>query len=185
MAVTFVVGGARSGKSSYAEQLCKERGKKVCYLATAKVIDKDMEDRVAKHKASRPREWSTIEQYKNFDMIVDQEAFIESDTFLLDCITIMITNIMFDDEIDYDKCNNHVIDEVEKKVFVEIEKLLKTMKKEQKNMIIVSNEVGSGIVPAYRVGSIFRDIAGRVNQYIAKEADEVYHVICGLPQKLK
>jgi adenosylcobinamide kinase/adenosylcobinamide-phosphate guanylyltransferase len=185
MSVTLVIGGARSGKSSFAEKLCKDTGENICYIATAKAIDSDMEDRIKKHQASRPKEWDTIEKYYNFNELSENILFSNADTFLLDCITIMITNIMFDRQTDYDNCSNEILDEVEQTIKNEISKLLYVMKSNSKNLIIVSNEVGMGLVPSYRLGSIFRDIAGRMNQYIAKEADEVYNVICGLPQKLK
>ena len=185
MSVTLITGGARSGKSQYAEELCKSMGGRVCYIATAKAIDTDMEDRIKKHKASRPGEWETIERYDGFDGLIGSGFFLNCGTFLLDCVTIMITNIMFDQGVDFDTCPAETLDEVEEKIRDEITKLLNIMKSHGKKLIIVTNEVGTGLVPPYRLGSIFRDIAGRMNQFIAKEADEVYNVICGLPQKLK
>ena len=185
MSIVLVVGGARSGKSTYAESFCKSQGNSICYLATAKPIDEDMADRIRKHRDSRPSSWETIEKYKDFDELLNNPVFEKCDTFLLDCVTIMITNIMFDYDIDYDTCPNNVIDEVEKNIFTEIRKLLAIMKDNSKSLIIVSNEVGYGLVPSYRLGAIFRDIAGRVNQYLAGEATQVYNVICGLPQKIK
>lgn len=185
MPVTLIVGGARSGKSSYAEKLCKNTGNDICYLATAKITDDDMADRIKKHIAQRPTSWKTIEQYSNFNGLKKDKAFIESSIFLLDCVTIMITNIMFDQKIDYDTCSSEELDQVESVVFSEVTDLINVMRQYNKTLFLVSNEVGSGIVPSYRLGSIFRDIAGRVNQFIAREADEVYNVICGLPQRLK
>ena len=185
MSVILITGGARSGKSRHAEELCKNMGGKVCYIATAKAIDADMEDRIKKHKASRPEEWKTLERYDGFDTLAKNETFLSCDTFLLDCITIMITNIMFDQNVDYDTCTADILDEVEENVRKEIEELLRIMKLYSKNLVLVTNEVGMGLVPPYRLGSIFRDIAGRMNQYIAQEADQAYLVVCGLPQKLK
>jgi adenosylcobinamide kinase/adenosylcobinamide-phosphate guanylyltransferase len=185
MSVTLVTGGARSGKSRYAEELCKGLGEKVCYIATAKAIDADMKSRIEKHKVSRPQEWKTLEKYDRFDTLVKNEIFLSYDTFLLDCITIMITNIMFDQNVDYDTCSIDILEDVEEKVLEEIKELIRVMKSYNKNLILVSNEVGMGLVPPYRLGSVFRDIAGRMNQYIAKEADHVYLTVCGLAQKLK
>jgi len=185
MPIVLVVGGARSGKSTYAEKLCKNYGGSVCYLATAKAIDDDMVRRIEKHKMQRPSHWLTIEKYKDFNLLADEKAFIDCDTFLLDCITIMITNIMFDKEIDYDTCDNETIEIIENSVHKEINELIDIMRNHNKTLVLVSNEVGMGLVPSYRLGNIFRDIAGRANQYIAQQADEVYNVICGLPQKLK
>lgn len=185
MPIILVIGGARSGKSTYAENLCKNYGGSVCYLATAKAIDDDMVRRINKHKLQRPSHWSTIEKHRDFDLLSEEKSFMNCDTFLLDCVTIMITNIMFDEEIDYDTCNNETIEIVEKSVNNEMKKLINIMKNHKKTLVLVANEVGMGLVPSYRLGNIFRDIAGRTNQYLAQEADEVYNVICGLPQKLK
>ncbi|MBN1623275.1 MAG: bifunctional adenosylcobinamide kinase/adenosylcobinamide-phosphate guanylyltransferase [Clostridia bacterium] len=185
MAVILVVGGARSGKSSFAEKLCRDSGESVCYIATSKITDDDMADRVAKHRAQRPAAWHTIERYDDFQSLVNVDVFKNYNVFLLDCITIMITNIMFDQSVDYDTCSAQTLDVIESTIFSEIKNLLDVMIKNNKTLIMVSNEVGMGIVPSYRLGSIFRDISGRVNQFLAGEADEVYNIICGLPQKLK
>ncbi len=184
MTMILVTGGARSGKSRYAEGLLKNLDT-VGYIATSKAIDDDMVARIEKHRQQRPSSWQTIEQHRNFEHLPDHDAFQSCDTFLLDCISIMVTNIMFDHDIDYDTCSNDVIDEVEQEIFDEIKKLIHTMRINHKNIVLVTNEVGCGLVPSYRLGSIFRDIAGRVNQYLAQEADEVYCLISGLPLKLK
>jgi adenosylcobinamide kinase/adenosylcobinamide-phosphate guanylyltransferase len=180
----MVTGGARSGKSTYGEQLAKERGNNIAYIATAVVTDKDMEDRVRKHRESRPKESLTIEKYKGFNSI-DKDIVMSTDLFLLDCITTMVTNLMFDRDIDYDTCSNEDIQIVEDYVFDEVKKLLDFMKNNGKDIILVTNEVGMGLVPAYRLGSIFRDIGGRVNQYLAKRADEVYFMVSSIPMKIK
>lgn len=180
----MVTGGARSGKSSYGEQLAKERGRRIAYIATAVVTDKDMEERVRKHKESRPKEWVTIERYKGFDG-VDKDIVEDTDLFFLDCITTMVTNLMFDKDIDYDTCNNEDIQMVEDYVFSEVKKLLDFMSDNNKDIILITNEVGMGLVPAYRLGNIFRDIAGRVNQYLAKRANEVIFMVSSIPMKIK
>ena len=185
MSITTIIGGARSGKSRYAEELCKSLGGKVCYIATAKAIDADMEDRIKKHRAARSEDWETIEKYDGFDRLPQEKAFESCSIFLLDCVTIMITNIMFDQDVDFDTCSHETLEKIEEKIHGEISNLIKVMKMNGKKLVVVTNEVGMGLVPAYRLGSIFRDIAGRMNQFIAKESDEVYNIICGLPQKLK
>jgi len=182
--IVMVTGGARSGKSTYGEQLAKVRGRNIAYIATAIVTDKDMEDRVKKHRKSRPQEWLTIERYKGFDNI-DKDIVMSTDLFLLDCITTMVTNLMFDKDIDYDSCSNEDIQMVEDYVFGEVKKLLDFMESNGKEIILVTNEVGMGLVPAYRLGSIFRDIAGRINQYVASRADEVYFMVSSIPMKIK
>ena len=185
MRMTLVTGGARSGKSRFAESLLKDHPK-VGYIATSKAIDADMVDRIKKHREQRPSTWPTIEQYRDFNNLPDNKAFQDCEIFLLDCVTIMVTNIMFDDEgIDFDTCSREVIEDMERRIFDEMKKLIATMQEHDKDLILVTNEVGSGLVPAYRLGSIYRDIAGRVNQYLAEKADDVYCIISGLPLKLK
>lgn len=183
--IILVTGGARSGKSTLAEKLTKEIGKNIVYIATSIITDDDMQDRVNKHKQSRPEEWTTIERFSNFNEMIGYNDFLNSDTVLLDCMTIMVTNLLFENEVDFDTCSMDIINEIEKNIFIEVKKLLNVMKENEKNIIIVTNELGMGLVPAYRLGSIFRDIAGRINQYIANEADDVYLTVSGIPVKIK
>lgn len=182
MPIIMVTGGARSGKSTFAEKLCKEIDKKAVYIACAKITDDDMAERVARHRSQRPAEWETVEQYKDFGGISKKA---ECDVYILECVTTMITNLMFDEDIDYDKCSEDEIQNIEQKIHDEIKVMINEFKGSQKTLIIVTNEVGMGIVPAYRLGRIFRDIAGRMNRYIASCADEVYCIISGLPLKIK
>jgi adenosylcobinamide kinase/adenosylcobinamide-phosphate guanylyltransferase len=181
----MVTGGARSGKSSFAQSKTEEIGSEIAYIATAKVTDSDMADRIEKHKDSRPSEWYTIEQYKDFMSLKELDIFKVKDTFLLDCITIMVNNLMFEEDIDYDTCSMEEVAQVEQKIMEELKYLIQIMTEEKKQLIMVTNEVGLGLVPAYRLGNLFRDIAGRVNQYLAQVSDEVYLVVSGLPLKIK
>ncbi|WP_213818309.1 bifunctional adenosylcobinamide kinase/adenosylcobinamide-phosphate guanylyltransferase [Garciella nitratireducens] len=181
--LTFIIGGARSGKSHYAEKLAKESGKKVSYLATSIPFDEGMKNRIQKHRESRPKEWITIEKYRDFDKILESKEYEETDIFLLDCITVMINNLMFYSNLDFDNCTVEQVEDLEKEIIQQIEKLLALS--EYKDMIIVSNEVGMGLVPTYKMGNYYRDIVGRVNQRIALKADEVFFLISGFPMKLK
>ena len=183
--IILVTGGARSGKSTFAENKAKELGKDICYIATAKATDKDMEDRIKKHKESRPKNWYTLEKFNKFYELEESKEFKECDVFLLDCITVMITNIMFDNNIDYDKCSMDEVDEIERKIIKEIKGLLNIIIENNKTIICVTNEIGMGLVSAYRLGNLFRDIAGRVNQMIAQRADEVYLLVSSIPVKIK
>jgi len=183
--IILITGGARSGKSSLAETKAKELGSKVVYIATAIAFDEGMKDRISKHKASRPNSWATIELYKNFSDLEKNQDFIESDLILLDCMTLMVSNILLDSNVDFDKCSMEEIEHIEKVVFKEIKELLEVVTRYEKKLIIVTNEVGMGLVPSYRLGSIFRDIAGRVNQYLAKQANEVYFTVSGIPLQIK
>lgn len=181
--ITFITGGARSGKSRYAERLAKERGKQVSYIATSIPFDEGMKNRIKKHRQRRPKEWMTIERYQDFGEILGTKEYEKTDIFLVDCITVMINNLMFYSGLDFDHCRVEQVDELEKEIFQEVEKLL--LLAEQKDMILVSNEVGMGLVPAYKMGNYYRDIVGRVNQWIASKADEVFFLVSGLPMKLK
>jgi adenosylcobinamide kinase/adenosylcobinamide-phosphate guanylyltransferase len=179
----FVTGGARSGKSTYAENLANRSSKPVVYIATAIAFDDGMKDRIAKHQEQRPKHWKTIEQYKNFETMKDDPAFQNAEVVLFDCMTVMITNNMLDCEVDYDTCLMEKIGEIEQAIKKQVEMLLEVCK--DKIMIIVSNEVGLGLVPSYKLGSYFRDIAGRMNQLVASRADEAYFTVSGIPMKLK
>lgn len=185
MCITFVVGGARSGKSTFAEAKAKQYGEKVAYIATAVVTDAGMADRVKRHRASRPQEWKTIERYKKFDELINDDDFINSDTILIDCITTLICNHMIDSGLDFDKCSMNEVNSLENSIKQDVLSLIDLCNMYKKNLIIVSNEVGLGIVPAYYMGNYFRDISGRINATIAKKADNVYFTAVGIPMKLK
>lgn len=179
----FITGGARSGKSSFGERETEAIGKNIVYIATAIAFDDGMKDRIKKHRAQRPKEWRTIEQYKNFDELSLNKKFLEADTILLDCLSLMVSNLLLDYNVDFDKISYDVINKIEADIIAEVEKLLSIIK--DKNIIIISNEVGSGLVPSYKLGSVFRDIQGRINQKIANEFQIVYFMVSGLPMKLK
>ncbi len=181
----FIIGGARSGKSSYAEQIAKEKYADVTYIATAKVTDKGMEERIRLHRQQRPNHWKTIERYKNFEELKDNEDFINSQVILLDCITVLITNLMIDSKINFDKCNISELKQLEEEIHSHVTKLFDMCKKYEKDIIIVSNETGLGIVPAFYMGNYFRDISGRVNRNIASIVKDVYFMIAGIPIKIK
>ena len=185
MAIVMITGGARSGKSTLAENKCRETGKSVGYIATAVAIDEDMQDRIRRHKQQRPDEWITFEQYKDFAGLKDDKRFDSCDIFLLDCITTMITNHMMDSGLNFDTCGMDAVGVLEDDIRAEVDDLLNVMQGNGKDLVVVTNEVGLGIVPAYRMGSIFRDISGRINAYIAKAADEVYFMVSGLSLRVK
>jgi len=183
--IVLITGGARSGKSSYAEKLAKEAKGEVLYIATSIPFDDEMKDRVKKHKERRPDNWSTYEGYKDLKQIFYNEE-LHFDTILLDCITIMVTNLMLDQAGDnFDDLNNQDIDKMEDKILQEVEEFIDEAEKSLKTIIIVTNEIGCGIVPEYKMSRVFRDIEGRVNQYIASRSQEVHMVVCGIPIKIK
>lgn len=180
-----VTGGARSGKSSFAENYVKEISKvdEVLYIATSIAFDEGMKSRIKKHRESRPSEWETLEQYKNFELLKDNKLFNEKKVILLDCMTLLVSNLLLEYEGDFDKITEDEINKLEEIIDNEVTHLLEVTK--EKEIIIVTNEVGMGLVPAYKMGSVFRDIAGRINQKIAREAKDVYFIVSGIPMKIK
>ena len=181
----LVTGGARSGKSSFAEDLAKKQGNSVVYIATAIPFDEGMKHRIKMHINSRPKEWKTIEQYKDFDNLKENIDFKNAQTALLDCITIMIANLMLDSGIDFDNCSMEEIDGLEISIKKETEVLLQQIKITNKTFIIVTNEIGMGLVPNNKLGNYYRDIVGRINANIARQAESVYFTVSGIPQKIK
>ena len=179
--ITLVTGGSRSGKSSFAEGLFNNIDD-VLYIATAIVTDAEMIDRINKHIESRNSKWTTYEGFIELDKAIEKYNI---DNILLDCVTIMTTNLMFKEEIDFENVSMGKIDILLNDIKIEFKKLIIKAKETNKNLVMVTNEVGLGIVPENKLSRIFRDIAGYVNQYIASECDEVYLVSCGLPLKLK
>lgn len=188
----LILGGARSGKSAYAERLALGSEKTVAFIATATDGDDEMHERIVRHKASRPQAWHTIEE--PFDLrSALQRAYQLADVVLLDCVTLWLGNMLLED---HDKRQNDdreqielqiSIDQFNKQVLHHIEELLTIQQNAEagKTLIIVSNEVGLGIVPAYPLGRIYRDTLGYVNQRLAQDADRVYLMVAGLAVDIK
>lgn len=177
----MITGGARSGKSAYAEQLAKEGFGGVTYVATAEGLDEEMAARIAAHRAKRPETWHTLEIPTGVGRALLKEA-PQSELIVLDCLTLLVTNLLSlafpnPDETD-EKLASALVDE-------EIDLLLTAIHSCPADWIIVTNEVGMGLVPAYPLGRVFRDLLGRANQRIAAEADEVILMVAGLPWRLK
>lgn len=183
--ITLITGGARSGKSSYAEALAKSSNMPVAYVATAIAFDEGMKDRIKKHRESRPKNWTTYEAYKDLYKIIG-EMGKDHGTILLDCVTLMVTNLMFEHEnLDWEHVAHKTLDEIEEGITKQFTSLLQEVREHGLWMILVTNEVGMGIVPENRLSQIFRDIAGRINQLIAKEADQVILTVSGIPLNIK
>ena len=182
--IVLVTGGARSGKSNFAELLCREQNNSTAYIATSVAFDDEMKDRIKKHQDSRPKEWKTYEIYKDIYSIVE-DLDKNHDTVILDCLTLMINNLMFTYGIDVDKATTEEVNEIEEYIKDQVEKLLKAVKKTDLYFLIVTNELGMGIVPENKLSRIYRDFVGRANQLIAKYSDEVYFVVSGIPMKVK
>lgn len=183
--IILVTGGARSGKSTYAEKLAKALEQNVLYVATSIPFDAEMKERVKKHRERRPQHWGTYEGYGQLKNIVGEEAKAYP-VLLLDCVTILVSNLMYD-EIgeEIENFSEGMLNAIEASILKEIKEFLDAIEKSSKTLIMVTNEVGFGIVPEYKLARVFRDISGRVNQYIASRAEEVTLVVCGIPVKVK
>ena len=169
--IIFITGGARSGKSRLAEELAESFGAPLAYIATCEPGDAEMEERIARHRTRRAPEWQTIEEPCNLAETVKQHDGLFNG-MLVDCITLWLTNLL----IGYDD-RQKVLDDVA--LFSALFPTLKTP------LILVSSEVGMGIVPENQLARTFRDLAGEANELLAKSADEVYVMFSGLPLKLK
>lgn len=183
--ITLVTGGSRSGKSRFAEDYIKEVGEKIAYIATSIPFDEGMRDRVKKHKEQRPSHWTTVEKYFDIHKIMG-DIKVAHDSAILDCLTIMCSNIMFaDNSYDFETIERKEIDSLEALILNQAELLIEEARRHDLNLVIVTNELGMGIVPENRLSRIFRDIAGKVNQLVAKKSDEVYFVVSGIEMKIK
>lgn len=180
--VILVTGGARSGKSEFAEKLAYERGKdEVLYIATSLPVDEEMKERIKRHRERRPSSWETVEAYKDLDKEILKR---EKKVVLIDCLTVMISNLLMEVDLTWENSTLEQVDEIEERINQEVGKIL-TVSNEVREIIVVTNEVGMGLVPEYKLGRIFRDIAGRMNKKVAEASKEVYLMISGIPVKIK
>ena len=177
-AVTFITGGARSGKSALAERLAA-RGERVLYVATAEGRDEEMRRRIAAHRAARPQHWDTLEE--PLDLAVALRAVHHRyDTVLIDCLTLWASNLLLRQQPP-----GAGDGAPEEGILVAARGLLELAAVSAARWIMVSNEVGLGVVPASPLGRAYRDALGRVNQLVAAQAREVYLVVAGLPMRVK
>lgn len=167
MAVILIGGGARSGKSRYALQIARRYGPRLTFLATAQAFDQEMETRIAQHRNERGAEFTTVEEPVEVGRAI-REA--EGDAIVVDCLTLWLTNVMLAFGRD---------------VNADIESLLDAARSSRAAVILVTNEVGSGIVPDNELGRDYRDRSGALNQRVAAVADEVYWMVFGCPVKVK
>jgi adenosylcobinamide kinase / adenosylcobinamide-phosphate guanylyltransferase len=182
--IIYITGGARSGKSSFAESLLAGRDD-VVYVATGIGFDDEMKDRIGRHRSQRNPLWETVECYRDFaDALRDRLA--GRGRILLDCITIMINNIMVvNSGVDWDRAGMDDVDRIEKNIRNEISAFIEIARDFKGETLIVSNELGMGLVPPTPLGRHYRDIAGKINQTVAAAADEVYFMVSGIHLKIK
>lgn len=182
--IILVTGGARSGKSNFAETLCKNRNNDTAYIATSIPFDDEMKDRVKKHQESRPKTWKTYEIYKDIYTII-KSIDKKHKTVIMDCVTLLVNNLMFTYDLDIDKSNQEEINELESYIKDQVSKLLTEVRSSNLYFVIVTNELGMGVVPDNKLSRVYADIVGRINQQISLESDEVYFVVSGIPMKIK
>jgi adenosylcobinamide kinase/adenosylcobinamide-phosphate guanylyltransferase len=174
---TFILGGARSGKSTYAERLAMQSGGRVLYVATAQAQDDEMRGRIAAHQRSRPASWQTRELSAELSSQL-LAAPVLADVILVDCLTLLISNLVLKASADMDHPDAAA---ATTSVLVEIGGLLEAIRSIDAHWLIVSNEVGQGLVPPYPVGRLYRDLLGWANQRMAQAADEVIWMVAGIP----
>lgn len=166
--VIYISGGARSGKSSYAQNMAKSLSNNPVYVATARNWDSNFNERIKRHQADRDDSWINFEEE-----LYPSTLNIENKVVLIDCATLWLTNFFTDYNQDIDKCLEAFKSEFDK------------LKAIPSTLIIVSNEIGMGVHSSTEIGRKFTDLQGWINQFIAKSSDEAYLMISGLPLKLK
>lgn len=183
---TLITGGARSGKSTFAEQLAAHPGRPVIYIATAQVLDDEMALRVEKHKQQRPSNWQLIEEPFNIPTVLERIRN-EDAIVLLDCVTIWLSNLMLKtlSSTPESVFPDTLTPEAEEEILVQVQKAATLAQKIAPKVIMVTNEVGQGIVPDNPMARSYRDLAGRSNQLLAHQADKVFWVVAGYPLEIK
>jgi adenosylcobinamide kinase/adenosylcobinamide-phosphate guanylyltransferase len=169
--VTLVLGGVRSGKSRYAQQLA-EQSSRVVFVATAKVTDDEMRAKIQRHRDDRPKEWVTVEEPLELAKVLTKQE-LSCEVIVVDCLTIFAANLM------------EAVGEDSVALESRIEALCAALQTIQCNVVFVSNEVGSGVHPSHALGRRYRDLLGEINQKIARIADDVVLMVAGLPLALK
>ena len=176
--VTLILGGARSGKSTYAQHLAEKSHKAVLFVATAEALDDEMAQRIRRHQQERPANWRTLEAPR---AVAEQirKAVSAGELILLDCVTLLASNVIAPLPEPYSS------EVAEAALNTEIDALMALMDGTDHEWLIISNEVGLGLVPDSPLGRVYRDALGRANQCLAAAADEVLFLAAGLPMRLK
>lgn len=173
--LTVILGGARSGKSIFAEKMAESRSQNVLYIATAGPDDPEMKLRIHRHQQQRPEHWATLEQQK--EIAAGYRALSSpADLVLLDCVTVLTSNVILEAAGSLENPDELAAEEALK---TEIESLLELIAGDPADWILVTNEVGSGLVPPYPVGRIYRDLLGWANKRLTAESQECYLTISG------
>ena len=169
--VTLIIGGARSGKSRYAQKLAAGF-ERVTFIATARAVDPEMQRKIAQHRSERSASWETVEAPLNLESAIRSRR-TKADMLIIDCLTVYLANLMRARK----GARNTILDD--------LEQLCRALRIAKSSIVIVSNEVGCGIVPAFRSGRLYRDLLGQLNQQIAAMADRVIFMVAGVPLTVK
>ena len=182
--LTLILGGARSGKSSHALALARQRARQVVFVATAEAGDEEMAERIARHRAERPPHWETRELTRRVGAALEAHP-PQADLLLLDDLTLLVGNVLLAAVQNADPAALAAQETARRAVEAEIEALVRAYRRLPLAWIVVSNEVGCGLVPATPLGRLYRDLLGRANQRLAAEADEVLLMVAGIPLTVK
>ncbi len=177
--ITLILGGARSGKSTYAENLARQSGLRVLYLATATAGDDEMAARIAAHQAIRPADWHTLEAPTQLGPHITQ-AYADEEVLLIDCITLLASNVLLGLA---KPVTAPAYDAALDEEFEGLRRCIASLPLQQ--LLLVSNEVGLGLVPEYPLGRLYRDGLGRLNQKLAQYATRVVLMVAGIPLVVK
>jgi len=175
---TLITGGARSGKSRLAQELALKAKGPVLFVATAEAGDEDMKERIENHRKNRPAGWTTLEVTTHIGNKITQNIG-KAQTVIIDCVTLLVSNIF------QENAGVTGASALEKAVESEIKELIKCIERSDARFIIVTNEVGLGIVPADRISRLYRDLLGKANRILAEHADEVIFMVAGIPVPVK
>jgi adenosylcobinamide kinase / adenosylcobinamide-phosphate guanylyltransferase len=176
----LITGGARSGKSRFAQELAAKSGNTVLFVATAQALDDAMKKRIENHRRSRPAGWRTLEAPLDVGAAI-AAGFHDETALIIDCVTLLVNNI-FGKYFTSDSCDEELLEDM---VNVEIDSILQAAAQTGAEFIIVTNEVGLGIVPENNMARVYRDVLGKANARLAARADEVYLMVAGIPVAVK
>lgn len=184
--LTLVLGGARSGKSAFAARLAESFGGEVVYVATAEAGDEEMAARIARHRGERPPRWRTVAAPRDLDRALPRELRA-GETALIDCLSVWLSNELLAavPAADGETVPAAVAEALERSLLGAVEHLVDEALRREGATVVVSNEVGSGVVPAYPLGRLYRDLLGRANQLVAARAAAVYLVVAGIGVDLR
>ncbi len=176
----LILGGVRSGKSRFAKEMALRLGGKVLFVATAEALDEEMRQKIKKHKRERPSSWRTVEVSAGVGKKIRGEIG-DAQVVIVDCLTLLVSNVIGQCG-DPEQISTELVEE---RLTTEINELIGCIDDSTATFILVSNEVGMGLVPESRLGRLYRDLLGKVNQIFAERADRVYFMLSGLPLNLK